>query len=244
MNDSLLTTLCLQYRPFDVAAAVVYLTYLFVGLPRLDTAQLCLRRGENGVLQTDEFVVGGEIRMLCSRSAHVRTRAETGRTDNVCRSSRFCTRNGDVFMLLLPRPVFHSDSCVIDRSGCLLPKTRDTGMTKCSWTCPQSLSSSSFCLFVASRRLPMIYGNTPLSDMPIPSGTGSQRCYFVVRFSRDTCFNKKTPILVFVVAPPALPLSRTRPQQYATPSSHSTTNMVRDTLPFWRAVSARPSKSA
>ncbi|CAM9362473.1 unnamed protein product [Ectocarpus fasciculatus] len=40
VNDSLLTTLCLQYRPKQVAAAVVYLTYLYMGLPRVDTTLL------------------------------------------------------------------------------------------------------------------------------------------------------------------------------------------------------------
>ncbi|CAB1101714.1 unnamed protein product [Ectocarpus sp. CCAP 1310/34] len=40
VNDSLLTTLCLQYRPKQVAAAVVYLSYLYMGLPRVDTTLL------------------------------------------------------------------------------------------------------------------------------------------------------------------------------------------------------------
>ncbi|CBN74652.1 Cycline T [Ectocarpus siliculosus] len=40
VNDSLLTTLCLQYRPKQVAAAVVYLSYLYMGLPRVDTMLL------------------------------------------------------------------------------------------------------------------------------------------------------------------------------------------------------------
>ncbi|CAM9869163.1 unnamed protein product, partial [Ectocarpus sp. 4 AP-2014] len=40
VNDSMLTTLCLQYRPKQVAAAVVYLSYLYMGLPRVDTTLL------------------------------------------------------------------------------------------------------------------------------------------------------------------------------------------------------------
>ena len=51
VNDSLLTTVCLQYRPYDVAAAVVYLAHLLVSLPRVDVASL----------NTSESVVGGEL---------------------------------------------------------------------------------------------------------------------------------------------------------------------------------------
>ncbi|CAN0039266.1 unnamed protein product, partial [Hapterophycus canaliculatus] len=40
VNDSLLTTVCIQYRPSQVAAAVVYLSYLYLGLPRVDTTLL------------------------------------------------------------------------------------------------------------------------------------------------------------------------------------------------------------
>lgn len=50
MNDSLLTTLCLQYRPKQVAAAVVYLSYLYMGLPRVGTT----------LLEADVTVVAGE----------------------------------------------------------------------------------------------------------------------------------------------------------------------------------------
>lgn len=54
MNDSLLTTLCLQYRPEQVAAAVVYLSYLYTGLQRVDTT----------ALDTDEDVVAGALAEL------------------------------------------------------------------------------------------------------------------------------------------------------------------------------------
>lgn len=50
VNDSLLTTVCIQYRPGQVAAAVVYLSYLYMGLPRVDTT----------LLETDGTVVAGE----------------------------------------------------------------------------------------------------------------------------------------------------------------------------------------
>ncbi|CAN0137058.1 unnamed protein product [Pylaiella littoralis] len=40
VNDSLVTTVCIQYRPSQVAAAVVYLSYLYMGLPRVDTTLL------------------------------------------------------------------------------------------------------------------------------------------------------------------------------------------------------------
>lgn len=50
MNDSLLTTVCLRYRPADVTAAVVYLSYLYMGLPRVDMA----------LLETDTAVVAGK----------------------------------------------------------------------------------------------------------------------------------------------------------------------------------------
>lgn len=50
VNDSLLTTVCIQFRPGQVAAAVVYLSYLFVGLPRVDTT----------LLETDVTIVAGE----------------------------------------------------------------------------------------------------------------------------------------------------------------------------------------
>lgn len=51
VNDSFLTTVCLQYRPYDVAAAVVYLAHLLVSLPRVDVASL----------NTNESVVMGEL---------------------------------------------------------------------------------------------------------------------------------------------------------------------------------------
>lgn len=51
VNDSLLTTVCLQYRPYDVAAAVVYLAHLLVNLPRVDVASL----------NADESVIAGEL---------------------------------------------------------------------------------------------------------------------------------------------------------------------------------------
>lgn len=54
INDSLLTTVCIQYRPGQVAAAVVYLSYLYMGLPRVDTA----------LLETDGAVVAGETNDL------------------------------------------------------------------------------------------------------------------------------------------------------------------------------------
>ncbi len=50
MNDSLLTTVCLPYGPDEVAAAVVYLSYLYMGLPRVDVA----------LLETDIAVVAGK----------------------------------------------------------------------------------------------------------------------------------------------------------------------------------------
>lgn len=53
VNDSLLTTVCVRYRPDEVAAAVVYLSYLYMGLPRVDAK----------LLDTDEAVVAGESRM-------------------------------------------------------------------------------------------------------------------------------------------------------------------------------------
>ncbi|CAM9477210.1 unnamed protein product, partial [Discosporangium mesarthrocarpum] len=40
VNDSLLTTLCLQYTPREVAAGVVYLTHLFMDMPRGDISLL------------------------------------------------------------------------------------------------------------------------------------------------------------------------------------------------------------
>lgn len=55
MNDSLLTTVCVRYRPDEVAAAVVYLSYLYMGLPRVDAK----------LLDTDEAVIAGESRMRC-----------------------------------------------------------------------------------------------------------------------------------------------------------------------------------
>lgn len=57
VNDSLLTTVCVRYRPDEVAAAVVYLSYLYMGLPRVDAK----------LLDTDETVVAGETRMRCPR---------------------------------------------------------------------------------------------------------------------------------------------------------------------------------
>lgn len=54
MNDSLLTTVCIQYRPRQVAAAVVYLSYLYMGLPRVDTT----------LLETDISVVAGKTNWL------------------------------------------------------------------------------------------------------------------------------------------------------------------------------------
>lgn len=52
VNDSLLTTLCLQYDPRQIAAAVVFLSYSFMGLPPVETA----------LLDTDDTVVSGETR--------------------------------------------------------------------------------------------------------------------------------------------------------------------------------------
>lgn len=60
VNDSLLTTLCLQYCPYDVAASVVYLAYLYMGLPRVNVA----------LLETSEVVVGGEYRDMNTRWWH------------------------------------------------------------------------------------------------------------------------------------------------------------------------------
>lgn len=59
VNDSLLTTLCLQYRPEQVAAAVVYIAYMYMGLPRLDI----------DALETDETVIAGKGISLDSDSA-------------------------------------------------------------------------------------------------------------------------------------------------------------------------------
>lgn len=56
VNDSLLTTVCIQYRPNQVAAAVVYLSYLYMGLPRVDTT----------LLEVDSTVVAGENSGACS----------------------------------------------------------------------------------------------------------------------------------------------------------------------------------
>ena len=55
VNDSLLTTVCVRYRPDEVAAAVVYLSYLYMGLPRVDAK----------LLDADEAVVAGESRIRC-----------------------------------------------------------------------------------------------------------------------------------------------------------------------------------
>jgi len=57
VNDSLLTTVCLQYRPAQVAAAVVYLSYLYMGLPRVDMA----------LLETDIAVVAGKAASTASQ---------------------------------------------------------------------------------------------------------------------------------------------------------------------------------
>ncbi|CAM9516903.1 unnamed protein product [Ascophyllum nodosum] len=40
VNDSMLTTVCLQYDPTEIAAAVVYLSYLYMELPRVETTLL------------------------------------------------------------------------------------------------------------------------------------------------------------------------------------------------------------
>lgn len=50
VNDSLLTTVCIQYPPDQVAAAVVYLSYLYMDLPRVDTT----------LLNTNDAMVAGE----------------------------------------------------------------------------------------------------------------------------------------------------------------------------------------
>lgn len=62
VNDSLLTTVCIQYRPGQVAAAVVYLSYLYMGLPRVDTV----------LLETDGSVIAGETDFLSSASRCMR----------------------------------------------------------------------------------------------------------------------------------------------------------------------------
>lgn len=54
VNDSFLTTVCVQREPEEVAAAVVYLSYLYMGLPRVDTT----------LLDTDLSVVAGETKRL------------------------------------------------------------------------------------------------------------------------------------------------------------------------------------
>lgn len=51
VNDSLLTTLCLQYEARQIAAAVVFLSYSFMGLPPVETV----------FLDVDDTVVSGEI---------------------------------------------------------------------------------------------------------------------------------------------------------------------------------------
>lgn len=63
VNDSLVTTVCIQYRPSQVAAAVVYLSYLYMGLPRVDTT----------LLETELTVVAGKTKFsacLPSPSCH------------------------------------------------------------------------------------------------------------------------------------------------------------------------------
>lgn len=64
VNDSLLTTVCIQYRPGQVAAAVVYLSYLYMGLPRVDTA----------LLETNASVVAGETNSYLRAAASGRSR--------------------------------------------------------------------------------------------------------------------------------------------------------------------------
>lgn len=57
VNDSLLTTVCLQYAPNQVAAAVVYLSYLYMGLPRVDMDSL----------KADDMIIAGEETFSASK---------------------------------------------------------------------------------------------------------------------------------------------------------------------------------
>lgn len=69
VSDSLLTTICLQYSAEQVAAAVVYLSYLF----------LCLPRVEPSLLETDDSVVSSEepVKAGCLQCDHAGNRATT-----------------------------------------------------------------------------------------------------------------------------------------------------------------------